>query len=145
MNAPKPRGRGPGRPWVKGQSGNPAGGKAGSGVVARLRASIGEHLPEIITRLVAQAREGDVQAARLLLERVCPPLKGVEQPAPIALPADAGLAEQAKAIVIAAGAGELAPGQASMLVSALAGVGKLVETEELEARITAIEERGKPA
>jgi hypothetical protein len=60
--------------WKPGQSGNPSGRPPGSSESGRLRAAISEHLPEIIDQLVEKARGGDIQAARLLLERVLPPV-----------------------------------------------------------------------
>ena len=59
--------------WKAGESGNPNGRPPGTGEVAKLRDSIAAHVPEIIVQLVAKAKEGDAQAARLLLERVLPP------------------------------------------------------------------------
>jgi hypothetical protein len=50
-----------------------------------------------------------------------------------------GLAAQAQAVIQAAAAGDLAPGQAAQLVTALSGVGKIIETTELMARIEALE------
>ncbi len=137
MTKPKPPAR-----WRPGQSGNPAGRPPGSGEVAKLRAAIREQLPSIIAKLTEQAAAGDVGAARLLLERVVPPIKAAEEAAPIALP-DASLTDQGRAVVAAAGAGDLAPGQAAQLLSGLAALAKLIETDELERRIAELEARAK--
>lgn len=72
--------------WKAGESGNPAGRRPGSGEVARLRAAIAEHLPSLIQTLIDRALSGDVAAARLMLERVIPPLKASEEVASLALP-----------------------------------------------------------
>ena len=80
--------------WQAGTSGNPQGRPVGTGELGRLRSSIAEHLPAIIDQLVSKALAGDSQAARLLLERVLPPLKPQEQPQPINLQG-ATLTEQA--------------------------------------------------
>ena len=72
--------------WKPGQSGNPAGRKPGTGEVARLRAAIGDRVPELLAALMTKALEGDVGAARLLLERTIAPLKGIEQAVELALP-----------------------------------------------------------
>ena len=53
-----------------GESGNPKGRPAGSGEVAKLRAAIAGQVPAILESLTAAALAGDVQAARLLLERL---------------------------------------------------------------------------
>ena len=66
--------------WQPGRSGNPAGRKPGTGSVQQLRAQIELLIPEIIQVLTIKAREGDIGAARLLLERVVPALKPLEAP-----------------------------------------------------------------
>jgi hypothetical protein len=126
--------------WRAGQSGNPRGRRPGTGEVAKLRAAIAEHVPTILERLVAAALQGDVSAARLLLERVCPPLKATEEAAPLALP-DGTLTEQGRAVLGAVAAGELAPGQGAALLGAIGTLARVVEVDELEARLTALEAR----
>lgn len=128
--------------WQPGRSGNPRGRPQGAGEVARLRASIGRHVPAIVEKLVEQAKSGDAAAARLLLERVLPPMKATEQPAPIDLP-EGTLTMRGHAILAAAAAGELAPGQAAQLLAGLGSLAKLVETDELAARIAALEAKAQ--
>ena len=124
--------------WKPGQSGNPAGKPPGSGELQKLRAAIGEHVPEIINQLVTAARGGDIQAARLILERVLPPVKAIEQPQTINLP-NGTLTDQGRAVLAAVAAGELAPGQGAQLLAAIGTLGKVVELDEMAARITALE------
>lgn len=130
----KKRGR-----WQAGESGNPKGRTPGTGEVAKLRESIAAHLPAIITQLVTKARQGDAQAARLLLERVLPSLKPIEQPVALLLPAGEGLIAQGVAIVEAVAAGELAPGQGAALLTGLGALARIKEIDELEKRITQLE------
>ena len=130
----KKRGR-----WKAGESGNPKGRTPGTGEVAKLRASIAAHLPEIIAQLVSKAREGDAGAARLLLERVLPALKPMEQAVALKLPNDGTLTAKAAAVLSAAAAGELAPGQAAQLIAALGTLARIVEIDDLEKRITQLE------
>lgn len=103
-----------------------------------LRERLATDLDLILDNLLLQARAGDLQAVRLVLDRVLPALRPVEQAAELDLPAGS-LAAQAQAVVQAAAAGDLAPAQAAQLVAALAGVGKIIETTELLARIEALE------
>lgn len=124
--------------WKPGQSGNPAGRPPGTGQIAKLRASIAEHVPGIVSKLVEQAQGGDVGAARLLLERVLPAVKPMKQEAPIELPGG-NLTDQGKAVMAAAAAGELAPSQAAQLMSGLGALAKLTETDELVKRVEALE------
>ena len=132
----------PGR-WKPGQSGNPAGKPAGAGSVGKLRAAIADRVPDILAAMVEQALAGDVQAARLLLERTIAPLKAVEPPQPLPLP-DGSLTEQGRAILAAVAAGELAPGQGSTLISAIGALARVAEIDELAARIEALERKAAP-
>ena len=134
----EPKKKRPGR-WKAGESGNPAGRKPGTGEVARLRAAIGERVPELLAALMTKALEGDVGAARLLLERAIAPLKGIEQAVTLQLPNDGTLTAKATAVLSAAAAGDLAPGQAAQLIAALGTLAKISEVDELAARITALE------
>jgi hypothetical protein len=135
----------PGNPaWQPGVSGNPKGRTPGSGEVGKLRAAIAEHVPAIVAKLVEMAKAGDAGAARLLLERTLAPLKATDQAAPVAL-AGAALAEQGRAIVAAAGAGALTPSQAVQYLTGLGALAKLIETDELAARVAALEGKHGPA
>ncbi|MBA3597834.1 MAG: hypothetical protein H0W40_10730 [Methylibium sp.] len=95
-------------------------------------------MPALIEKLLARAIEGDVGAARLLLERTVPPIRATEQAAPLELP-DGSLTEQGRAVLNAAASGDLSPGQAAQLLAGLAALAKLIETDELAARIAALE------
>ena len=128
----------PGR-WKAGESGNPMGRPPGTGELGKLRAAIAQHVPTIIEHLVSLAQAGDVGAARLLLERVLPPMKAVEQTQAIYLPSGS-LTEQGRAVLAAVAAGELAPGQGAQLLTAIGTLGKVAELDELAARIAALEQ-----
>jgi hypothetical protein len=75
-----------GRPFVKGQSGNPAGKPKGARNRATLAAeALLEGEAEALTRkAVEMALAGDVAALRLCVERIMPPRK--ERAVPLALP-----------------------------------------------------------
>lgn len=135
MNTPKKDTK-----WKPGQSGNPKGKPKGVGEVQKLREAINLHVPGIINQLVTAAQGGDVQAARLLLERVLPPLKAVEQASPLTLP-DGSLTEQGRAVLAAVGAGELAPGQGAQLITAIGSLARVAEIDEIAARLAALEEK----
>ena len=128
-----------GKPWPRGVSGNPAGRRKGSGEVAAVRAAIAARVPELLAAMLERALAGDVQAARLLLERAIAPLKAAEEPAPLAMPREGSLSEQGRAVVQAAADGRLAPLQASALLAGLGNLARLVETDELTRRIEALE------
>lgn len=127
--------------WRPGVSGNPAGKTPGSGELQRLRATIAADVPDILAGLVTAAKGGDVQAARLILERVLPPVKAIEQAVELQLPEGGTLTAKAAAVLSAAAAGELAPTQAAQLITALGTLAKITEIDELAARITSLEEK----
>ena len=128
----------PAHAWKPGQSGNPAGKPPGCGELQKLRSAIGKHVPAIISQLVTAARGGDIQAARLILERVLPPVKAIEQPQTINLP-NGTLTDQGRAVLAAVAAGQLAPGQGAQLLTAIGTLGKIAELDELTARIEKLE------
>lgn len=112
--------------------------------MAPLREAIAQHVPGIVDKLLTQALEGDTQAARLLLERVLPPLKATEQTQVLTLP-DGSLSDQGRAVLAAVAAGELAPAQGSALVAAIGQLARVVEIDELQRRIERLEgQHGNP-
>lgn len=130
--------RGAGGKFVKGNRASP-GRPPGRGVVAELRERLAQDVDQIIDLLRTQALAGDPQAIRILLDRVLPSLRPVELPTPLDMPAGT-LADQAQAVVKATADGDIAPSQAAQIITALGGVAKIIETTELLARITALEE-----
>lgn len=125
--------------WRPGETGNPRGRPKGSGKVAALREGIAKDVPAILKAMIAKAIGGDAAAARLVLERVLPPLKPAELAVPLALPAGAGLTAQGEAIVSAMASGEIAPAQAAALLAGLGALARIKELDEMEARIRRLE------
>ena len=67
-------------PWKQGQSGNPKGRpRKSQKTMAQLRSQISEHLPDVIEVLANAAKDGDVQAARILVERCVPSMRALDQ------------------------------------------------------------------
>ncbi len=58
--------------WKQGKSGNPNGRPTGTGRVEQYRKLLEPHVPELIDVLVGKARDGDLVALRLVLDRVYP-------------------------------------------------------------------------
>jgi len=135
MTTKKPKG------WQPGCSGNPKGKTPGSGALQKMRASIAEHVPSILDQLVTAAQGGDVQAARLILERVLPPVKAIEQAVELDLPDGGTLTAKAAAVLSAAAVGDIAPGQAAQLIAALGTLAKISAVDDLALRITSLEEK----
>jgi len=124
--------------WKKGESGNPRGRPKGSGEIGRLRAAIGQALPEILAGLVERAKAGDVQAARLLLERTLPAVRAVELPEAVLLEGET-LTEQGQSALRLLAAGQIGPMQAAALLSAIGQLARVIETDDLARRIDALE------
>ena len=130
--------------FKKGQSGNPNGKPKG----ARNKATLAmEELldgeAEAITRkAIEMAKEGDMTAIRLCLERILPTIKS--RPIEIDLPPveTAQDIQSAHGAVIAAMAkGEITPDDAAAIAGVLEARRRAIETVELEARIEEIEQR----
>jgi len=135
-----------GGPWKPGQSGNPNGRPRNArNLVTRAVEELLEGEHEKLTRkAIDKALEGDGVALRLCLERIAPVRKDApitfELP-PIATAADT---QTASASVLAAVAsGEITPGEAGAVMSLLTAHKAIVETCDLEARLTALEDRSE--
>lgn len=124
--------------WTKGQSGNPKGREPGLSKVAAIRAHIAEYVPELVEQLCEKAQGGDMAAIRIIFERVLPPIKASEQPVHLTLP-EGSLTDRANAILAAVANGELSPTQGSALIGAIGTIARVVEVDELTARIEALE------
>jgi hypothetical protein len=126
--------------FKKGQSGNPAGRTPGSGFIGEVRRQLQEDWLTIRPVLIQRAQEGDMGAIRIVAERVCPPIKASEVATPLELPAGS-LTDRANAVIAALADGELNTTQAAQMLQALGALAKVIETDELQKRIEALEER----
>jgi Family of unknown function (DUF5681) len=132
-----------GRPFIKGQSGNPAGRGLGSrnkATIAAQKMLAGE--AEALTRKAVEAAlAGDSTAMRLCLERVLPRERAIEFALP---PIDsAGDIAQAMGAVTAALAGGLiTPGEAQAIARVFTTFVQTIETSDFDRRLTMLEERG---
>ena len=127
-----------GRGWKPGQSGNPKGRPKGSGDVAQIRSAIATRIPELLEAMMRRALDGDVGAARLLLERTVAPLRATDMGQPLNLP-NGTLTDQGRAVMAAVSAGELAASQGAALVGAIGALARVVELDELAARVAQLE------
>lgn len=130
--------------WKPGQSGNPAGKPKGATnhATRMVTALMEEGAREIAQTVVDQAKEGNLMAARLVLDRLAPPVR--ERSIELDLPdtgTAAGIAEAQQTVLQAVGRGELTPGEGQVLAGILEARRKALETDELIARIKALEER----
>jgi hypothetical protein len=90
------------------------------------------------------AKGGDMTAARLILERISPVRRG--RPVYLELPAvrtAADIATAMTALTTAMASGDLTPDEAATVASVLEMRRKVLETEEIELRLQALEEKGR--
>lgn len=91
-------------------------------------------------KVLAAAKKGDMQACRLILERLVPPVKPAAEPVQFELD-DTDLPSAARSILRAIAAGDLAPDQGRHLIVALGAVAKVIEVEELEKAVEELRQR----
>jgi hypothetical protein len=120
-----------------GISGNPNGRPKGKTPATLLRKSIINDMPEIILKLVELAKNGDVAAAKILLDRCVPSLK--PQAMAINLPVNGTLAEQGNEIIRATMSGNIPPDVGAQLITALSNQGKLIQLQEILQRVEQLE------
>src|SRR6201987_4550023 len=132
--APKQRGR----PFQKGHSGNPQGRPPGARNAATV---IAQQLLEgeaatITRKAIELAKQGDLTALRLCLDRIVPPRR--DRAVNFALPAmsSADDARKATAAITAAVAnGELTPAEAAELLCVIEGYVKALEATDIDRRL----------
>jgi hypothetical protein len=140
--APKQRGK----PFRKGQSGNPRGRPPGARNAATV---IAEQLfdgeVETLTRTaIEEAKRGNMVALRLCLDRILPPRR--DRPVNFAIPELNSAADASKAMAaITQGVanGELGVGEAAELSKMIESYVRAIEVTELEQRLLALEQRFK--
>lgn len=125
--------------FEKGTSGNPKGRTPTHLTAAKVRKDLADDLPDILAKLIELAKQGDIQAIKLILDRVCPPIK--PQAVPISLPVSDSLAEQGNEIIRAIMQGQIPPDIGSQLITALSNQGKLIELQEMQERLQRIEKQ----
>ena len=128
------------KPWQF-QPGNPGRPKGARHRITRAAEELLDGEAEALTRkAIDLALNGDPMALRLCLERILPPRK--ERPVDIVLPVLTGPKDAvtvSAALLAAVAAGEIAPGEASVVGRLLELHLRAVEAHDLEARLEALE------
>jgi hypothetical protein len=137
----KQRGRGPGRPFAAGQSGNPAGRPLGArNAATQLAEALLDGEAAALTRkLVELALEGEPAMLKLAVERIVPRRARTQ---PVALPeinSAADLAPAMGAIVRAAAAGAITSFDAAELARMVETALRAIEAGEFDRRLAALE------
>ena len=122
-----------------GESGNPAGRPKGiPDKRSTLRALLEPHAQELVGKVVELAKAGDTAALRMCIDRLIPPIKAKDTAANIRS-LEGTLTDQARTILAALTGGDLTPDEASTLMQTVAAQARLIEVDELERRVAALE------
>jgi hypothetical protein len=125
--------------FEKGQSGNPTGRPPGiRDKRTAMRDLLLPHAPELVAKVVEMAKAGDAAALRICLDRLIPPAKAKDDPVSLPSLTDS-LADNSRAIIKALGEGELTPEEATTVLQALASQVRIIEADEIDKRIAALE------
>lgn len=126
-----------------GQSGNRAGRPRGvPDRRVQARALFDAHREALVAVAIEKALEGDTVALRLCLERVCPPVKTVDDAVFLGALPDS-LARKGERVLELLAAGKLTPDAASVVLGTIARQAQIVAVSELEQRIAALEAAGE--
>jgi len=130
--------------FAKGRSGNPNGRPLGAinKKTQALRLLIEGESRCLVRKVIEKAKEGDIQALKLCLERILPPVKDV--PINIRLPEigkDASsVLNLSREVIKAVTNGEITPIEGEMLIGIIEKYGKAIDLKDLEVRLVALEE-----
>lgn len=124
--------------FLPGISGNPAG-RPNCGA-AEIRRQLSLHSNEVIEVVTNAALEGDLQACKMILDRISSPLKAQAAAISVKLPDNFCMSQVAKSFIEAAAEGALAPDVAGQMISAVRHLAHIVEVTELSDRLAALEE-----
>jgi hypothetical protein len=137
MSAPR------GRPFAPGNKlgrGRPRGSR--NKTTLALQEMLGQHGEALMKKCVVMAMQGDRAAMRVCMERLLPPRK--QSPVQFRLPPIRTAAELAKAqarMLEALSRGQLTPAEAETINNLVESRRRVLETEELERRLQALEHR----
>lgn len=122
-----------------GTSGNPAGRPKGAlGRATRWREALEPHGDDLFKVAVQHALDGDMQALKLCLERISPPVKPNSEPVVFDLTGDS-LSAKAESVLQAVADGVIDCDSGRKLIGAISDLGRIIEVDQLEARLAQLE------
>ena len=131
-----------GKPFEKGKSGNPAGKPKGARHKITILAEklLDKDAKGVVEKCIELAREGDLSAIKLIMDRILPPRK--DRPVILNLPLIRNIGDATKAmseITNAVCGGEITPSEGQVLSAIIENYRKVVETVDHEERIAELE------
>ena len=129
------------QPWKKGgPSPNPKGRPPG---IKDRRAKISQQLlnatTEIAQKVIAQAKDGDIQAAALIFGRVLPALSTQTERVEFPLDVSASLAKQTEQVLQAVATGKVSADVAKTIIETIGALGAIRALDDFETRILNLE------
>ena len=125
---------------MKGGKRSGAGRKKGSGQAAHYRSMLEPYAEELIQRVVDLAKDGDMAALKLCLDRLCAPLRSTDRLLTIEGMADVKeLSDKGGLVLANVAKGEITPAEAQHLMSAISSQARIIEVDELERRVAELE------
>ena len=125
---------------MKGRARQGAGRKKGSGQAAHYRAMLEPYAEELTQHVVDRAKDGDMSALKLCLDRLCAPLRPTDNHITIdGLDACTELSGKGEVVLTNVAKGIITPVEASNLMSAISSQARIIEIDELERRVAELE------
>lgn len=125
--------------FAKGKSGNPAGRPKGAlGKATKWREALSVHGDDLFKVAVEHALNGDMQALKLCLERISPPVKPTSDPVEFALRGKT-LSDKAESVLQAIADGVIDVDSGRKLIGAISDLGKIIEVDSILERLEALE------
>ncbi len=129
--------------WKPGTSGNPTGKRPGTRhrATQMIEKLLEDGASDIAQAVVAQAKAGDMTAAKIVMDRLFPSPKDrrISFPLPPHLDSAEKVSEAGFAVLQAVAAGEITPSEGATVAGILEERRKALETQELEQRVAALE------
>ena len=129
-------------PFEQGKSGNPNGRPRGNTSSLIIKEALAEVFEDgengLIKNICESAKAGDIQAATILINRLYPALKPVQEVTPFTLAGD-NPAEQAQSVLAAVAGGQIPVEIGVQLIAAISQTLQIMEVTELAERLEQIE------
>ncbi|HWJ68929.1 MAG TPA: hypothetical protein VNS79_02620 [Sphingobium sp.] len=100
-----------------------------------------DEMRNIVAVLVGRALEGDTNAASIVLAKCLPSIKAQTEKVNFEFDAAAPISDQVAQVLDAVAAGAVAPDVGRLIIDSIKSLADVRASEELEARIAALEEK----